>query len=220
MIEQVILIPISSTFNRSVDGNIFEIKTKDYPVTIERIDVHMAAISTPIAVWYRPDTQSPVYVETYQNAIDTDIIGNGQGVLTPLPAFQSPIVLEAQSTYTFYITASKNGVDALYYGMGSELGMAFVSDDFLDVTEGYAMRYSFSSPAFPRQWNGECRIWHVDGIDLLFESLNNFCLSSHQLSLFLGAIHYTTTAPPPASGTPTKNVSVHTCEGSDILLIF
>ena len=141
-----------------VDGNIFEIKTKDYPVSIERIDVHMAATTVPIAVWYRPDNQSPVYVETYQNAIDTDITGNGQGVLTPLPAFDSPIVLEAQSTYTFYITASKNGVEALYYGMGTELGKTFVSDDFLDVTEGYAMRYSFSSPAFPRQWNGECRI--------------------------------------------------------------
>ena len=137
-----------------VDGNIFEIKTKDYPVTIERIDIHMASITQPIAVWYRPGDQSPVYVDTYQNALDTDVTGNGPNVLTALPSFPTPIVLPEGTTHTFYITASKNGVDALYYGTGTELGKTFSSDDFVEISEGYAMRYSFSSPAFPRQWNG------------------------------------------------------------------
>ena len=137
-----------------VDGNIFEIKTKDYPVTIERIDIHMASITQPIAVWYRPGDQSPVYVDTYQNALDTDVTGNGPNVLTALPSFPTPIVLPEGTTHTFYITASKNGVDALYYGTGTELGKTFSSDGFVEISEGYAMRYSFSSPAFPRQWNG------------------------------------------------------------------
>ncbi|KAL3789485.1 hypothetical protein ACHAWO_002814 [Cyclotella atomus] len=157
-----------------VDGNIFEIRTKDYPVTIERMDIHMKETATvlPIAVWYRPGEANPLYDESYVNAIDANMIGNGMNVLTSLPAFPTPIVLPARTTYTFYVSTSKNGEEALYYGMGSELGKAYVSDDFLEIGEGYAMRYSFSSPAFPRQWNG--------------------------------VIHYTTTGPPPTTGSPTQ----------------
>jgi hypothetical protein len=145
----------------SVDGNIFEIRTKDYPVTIERMDIHMKETATvlPIAVWYRPGEANPLYDESYVNAIDANMIGNGMNVLTSLPAFPTPIVLPARTTYTFYVTTSKNGEEALYYGMGSELGKAYVSDDFLEIGEGYAMRYSFSSPAFPRQWNGKSTLY-------------------------------------------------------------
>lgn len=140
---------------RSVDGNIFEIRTKEYPVTIERIDIHMQAVTLPIAVWYRTGAQDQFYDDSYQNAIDIEVTGNGPNVVTPLPAFDSPIVLLAGTVHTFYITTIKNGQEALYYGDGSELGSVYASDDFIEIVEGYAMRFSFSSPAFPRQWNGE-----------------------------------------------------------------
>lgn len=164
------------TGTNKVDGNIFEIRTKDYPVTIERMDIHMRETTTllPIAIWYRPGEMSPVYEESYANAVDADIQGNGMNVLTPLPAFDTPIVLPARTTHTFYVTTSKNGEEAMYYGEGTELGKAYVSDDFLEISEGYAMRYSFSSPMFPKQWNG--------------------------------VIYYTTTAPPPTTtSSPTKS---------------
>jgi hypothetical protein len=139
---------------RLVDGNIFEIKTKTHSVSVERMDIHMVAASHPIQVWYRPGNQSPVYVETYENAFDDDVTGNGPNVATPL-AFDTPIVIPANTTYTFYVTTSQNGALALYYEFGTLLGQAYASDDFLDINEGYQMRYSFSSPGQPRKWNGE-----------------------------------------------------------------
>lgn len=186
----------------SVDGNIFEIRTKDYPVTIERMDIHMRETTTllPIAIWYRPGEMSPVYEESYANAVDADIQGNGMNVLTPLPAFDTPIVLPARTTHTFYVTTSKNGEEAMYYGEGTELGKAYVSDDFLEISEGYAMRYSFSSPMFPKQWNGKpstfiCIVEFILLTDLSF-----------LLEFSLGVIYYTTTAPPPTTtSSPTKS---------------
>jgi hypothetical protein len=141
--------------SKLVDGNIFEIKTKTHAVSIKRLDIHMVAATHPIQVWYRPGNQSPVYVETYENAFDADVTGIGPNVATPLPAFHTPIVIPANTTYTFYVTTSQNGALALYYEFGTLLGQAYVSDDFLDINEGYQMRYSFSSPGQPRKWNGE-----------------------------------------------------------------
>jgi hypothetical protein len=182
-------------FCQTVDGNIFEIKTKAYPVTIRRMDIHMTATTTPVShcvldivssihttpqcisfilqiqVWYRPGIQSAVYEETYENALDTQITGNGLNALTPLPAFDTPIVLPANTIHTFYVTASKNGLESLYYGMGTELGGEFASDEFVSITEGYAMRYSFSSPAFPRQWNGETSLFLFVDIFLVYHQM-------------------------------------------------
>ncbi|KAL7519661.1 hypothetical protein ACHAWX_004418, partial [Stephanocyclus meneghinianus] len=138
----------------TIDGNIFEVKTKNYPVTVNRLDVHMTASTAPIQVWYRPGNQSPSYMDTYENVLDTEITGNGLNAMTPLPAFTTPIVIPADSTYTFYVTTKTNGASTMYYEVGTLLGQAFASDEFLDINEGYAMRYAFSSPAYPRKWNG------------------------------------------------------------------
>lgn len=144
----------SLPFQHLVDGNIFEVKTKNYPVTVNRLDVHMTASTAPIQVWYRPGNQSPSYMDTYENVLDTEITGNGLNAMTPLPAFTTPIVIPADSTYTFYVTTKTNGASTMYYEVGTLLGQAFASDEFLDINEGYAMRYAFSSPAYPRKWNG------------------------------------------------------------------
>lgn len=124
-------------------------------MSIERIDVYMQDITVPFQVWYRPGVQDPVYHESYQNAIDVDVTGRETSILTPLPPFETPIVLPANTNHTFYITAGRNGVDALYYDSGSELGKIYASDGNIDILEGYAMRYAFSSPMYPTRWNGK-----------------------------------------------------------------
>lgn len=154
----------------------------------------------PIAIWYRPGEMSPVYAESYTNAVDADIQGNGMNVLTPLPAFDTPIVLPARTTHTFYVTTSKNGEEAMYYGEGTELGKAYVSDDFLEISEGYAMRYSFSSPMFPKQWNGKPSTF------ICIVEFNLLTDLSFLLEFSLGVIYYTATAPPPTTtSSPTKS---------------
>jgi hypothetical protein len=55
--------------------------------------------------------------------------------------------------------------------MGTELGGEFASDEFVSITEGYAMRYSFSSPAFPRQWNGETSLFLFVDIFLVYHQM-------------------------------------------------
>jgi len=139
----------------NADGNIFEIAAKANPVTVERIDVHLAAKTGPIEIWFYPGTATPIYNSLYQQALYVDdVTGNGHGAITPLPDLTNPIVIPAGETYTLYVTGADSEAHDMYYSTGTGLGQVYASDDNLEIREGYVSGYPFRGSASPRQWNG------------------------------------------------------------------
>jgi hypothetical protein len=135
------------------DGNIFQVKTKGSPVTVERLDIHMSNTGQ-LEVWYRPGEVDPFYADSYQNALDQQTIGSGKDSMTSLPSFASSIVIPANTAYTFYVTGSVRDSISIWYDLGTEVGQTYASDEYLEIGSGYALAYAFVGHSSPRNWNG------------------------------------------------------------------
>ncbi|KAL9180649.1 hypothetical protein ACHAXT_011102 [Thalassiosira profunda] len=144
------------------NGNIFTIKAKSQPISIKRFDVNMsgppAPNPAPTEVYFLPAID-PGYQDTqtypYQKIFDGMVDGQGKGSVTPLPAFDSPVVIPAGATYSFYITTVGLQLGTnLWYNIGSNVGDVVASDANIEVGEGWALGYPFLGYSDQRRWNG------------------------------------------------------------------
>lgn len=123
---------------------------------IERFDIHMENGTEEFKVFYRPGPADYTYDESYQEIFSGNITGNGRTVPTPLPAFSSPVQILPGSPVTFYITVANPSGANVWYKRGSGTGTVYASDNYLNITEGYAIGYPWTnSYALDRQWNGK-----------------------------------------------------------------
>jgi len=143
----------AGTFNK--DGDIWSITTKDYAISVERLAVNMDAITVQIEIWYRPGAADTEYYDSYTQVFDEEVTGQGQGNSTLLPSFVTPIEIPANSTYTIYSSSLASSPFALYHTPGvSGVNQPFLSDDNIDINEGYSARFPFLLPEQPTRWNG------------------------------------------------------------------
>ena len=153
LLSTLTITPLISKRLPIADGNIFQVKTKGSPVTVERLDIHMSNTGQ-LEVWYRPGEVDPFYADSYQNALDQQTIGSGKDSMTSLPSFASSIVIPANTAYTFYVTGSVRDSISIWYDLGTEVGQTYASDEYLEIGSGYALAYAFVGHSSPRNWNG------------------------------------------------------------------
>lgn len=107
-----------------------------------------------VEVWSRPGVSSPTYSDSYVRAFTGSVTGLGPGTPTLLPAFSSPIVIPPNSSHTFYTTGKTDPI-SIYYTNGSALQTTFASDSYIEIKEGWSVRFPFSTPRSPTRWNGK-----------------------------------------------------------------
>eukprot|EP00986_Skeletonema_menzelii_P006411 scaffold2429_cov149-Skeletonema_menzelii.AAC.3 len=137
------------------DGNMFEIAAKDKPVLIERFDINMDAMTDSIAVYYRTGHVDYVYDDSYKQILFVGrLAGAGQGSVTSLPPFSSPVLLTPGTPLTFYVTCTTKDGANLWYDDGVGSGTTYASDDNINIIEGMASGYPWRGYALDRRWNG------------------------------------------------------------------
>ena len=145
---------LSSCSLRKVEGDIWTITTGADGVSIEQLAIHMDSNTINIEVYSRPGEAHDQYEASYQKVFDEMVTGQGQGVATLLSPFGSPIDIPPNSSHTFYTTGTNDPL-SIYYTDGSSVLSTFASDPYIDVKEGYSVRFPFNVPRSPTQWNGK-----------------------------------------------------------------
>ena len=137
------------------DSDKFSILTGDTAVSIERFDIHMTATTQNVQVWTK--LGYPVWWDdgTYTKVWEGTIVGQGQGVATPLPAFSSPIELAANSILGVFLLVDAFQSNQLYHSTGT-LGdkEVFATDGTISITEGISQWYYHANFQHPTRWNG------------------------------------------------------------------
>ena len=137
------------------DSDKFSIITGDTAVTIESFDIHMAAVTASVEVWTK--SGYPLWWDdgTYIKIWEGTVLGQGQGIATPLPAFNPPIELGANSILGVYLMVDTQFQNNLFHNSGS-LGdtQVFATDGIISITEGISQHISHSSFQQPTRWNG------------------------------------------------------------------
>ena len=123
-------------------------------MSIEQLAIHMDTNTVNIDVWHHPGASTGVYVESYEQAFEEYVTGQGQGVPTLLPAFSTPIEIPAYSTHTFYTSGTQHPL-SIFFSYGSSLHSTFASDSNIEVKEGWSVRFPFNTPESPTQFNGK-----------------------------------------------------------------
>ena len=137
------------------DSDKFSILTGDTAVSIERFDIHMTATTQNVQVWTK--LGYPVWWDdgTYTKVWEGTIVGQGQGVATPLPSFSPPIELAANSILGVFLLVDEQDGDYLYHSTGTNGDTQdFVSDGTISITEGISQRYFHDAFHVPTRWNG------------------------------------------------------------------
>eukprot|EP00984_Skeletonema_dohrnii_P015310 scaffold6583_cov108-Skeletonema_dohrnii-CCMP3373.AAC.8 len=137
-----------------MEGDIWTITTGADGVSIEQLAIHMDSNTINIEVYSRPGEAHDQYEASYQKVFDEMVTGQGQGVATLLSPFASPIDIPPNSSHTFYTTGTNDPL-SIYYTDGSSVLSTFASDPYIDVKEGYSVRFPFNVPRSPTQWNGK-----------------------------------------------------------------
>ena len=143
------------------EGNIFEIVAKHSPVSVSRFDININDGTDTIEVKSRPGVPGRVV------DLDDDgwtlvnsfpgVVGQGTNNVTPLPTFDTPVVIPAGSKQAFYITTTIGYAPMdIYYSIGSLEGRVYESNDDLELLEGHAVVVANGHTVFstPRRWNG------------------------------------------------------------------
>ena len=137
------------------DGDKFSIITGSTAVSIERLDIHMAAVTEHVEVWTKDGYPNWWNDNTWTKIWEGTIVGQGQGVATPLPAFSSPIELRANSVLGVYALVDNYSMNEMYHSTGV-LGQneVFLSDDYISIAEGISAWHMHANFQQPTRWNG------------------------------------------------------------------
>ena len=140
----------------------------------------MEAGTEEFKVFYKRGKADHRYDESYEEIFSGIITGNGRGVVTPLPAFSTPVKIYPRSPVTFYISVTNHDGANVWYDRGSGTGTIYASDDYLTIAEGYASGYPWNGYALDRQWNGKSKWLRYSEINSYLHSRANS--SSHHVT--------------------------------------
>jgi hypothetical protein len=139
------------------DGDRFSILTGNSAILLERFDVHMRNVTATVQVWtrtgYPPYTNPNDFVKRWEGSI----IGLGQGVATPLPAFN--LAVAANHTLGVYVTSKTRYGKDMFHSNGTLANKVFANDTYISVCEGSSAEDYHGRYKVPTKWNGE---WSPD----------------------------------------------------------
>jgi hypothetical protein len=143
------------------DGDRFSILTGSSAILLESFDVHMRNVTATVQVWTR--TGFPPYTNPYDfvKRWEGNITGLGQGVATPLPAFN--LHVPANHTLGVYVTSKTIKGKDMFHSNGTLVNAVFANDTHISICEGSSTQYIHNVFKVPTKWNGE---WSIH--------LNNF----------------------------------------------
>ena len=138
------------------DGDKFSIITGSTAVSIERFDIHMAAVTKTVEIWTKDGYPNWWNDNTWTKIWEGTIVGQGQGVATPLPALSSPIEVAANSVLGVYTLLDDYAGNNMYHSTGV-LGQnqVFVSDSYISIGEGISSWHMHANFQQPTRWNGK-----------------------------------------------------------------
>ena len=138
------------------DGDKFTILTGSSEVLIERFDIHMRNVTTAVQIWTR--NTYPAYSNTndYTKRWEGNVTGLGQGVATPMPAFN--LLVAANSTLGVYVTTKTASMNHIFHSSGTLDKKVFASDDYISICEGLSSKYFHGIYRVPTKWNGESQL--------------------------------------------------------------
>ena len=139
------------------DGNRFLILTGNSAILLERFDVHMRDVTATVQVWtrtgYPPYTNPGDFVKRWEGSIT----GLGQGIATPLPAFN--LIVPANHTLGVYVTSKTRYGKDMFHSNGTLVNKVFANDTHISICEGSSAEYYHNLFKVPTKWNGE---WSTD----------------------------------------------------------
>jgi hypothetical protein len=140
------------------DGDKFTILTGSSEVLIERFDIHMRDVTAAVQVWTR--NTYPAYSNTndYTKRWEGNVTGLGQGVATPMPAFN--LLVAANSTLGVYVTTKTTAMNHIFHSNGTLDKKVFALDDYISICEGLSSKYFHGIYRIPTKWNGESQTHH------------------------------------------------------------
>ena len=149
-----VVLNASNTAGNNHRGNMFDVEANT-PIAITQLDVSPMG-NTTIEVYYKVGT----WVGFANDASAWTLIQTSPvtytGGFVPVQ-LNTPVVLQANQRYAFYVTSSNQSV-ALNYSNGTAVGNVYSSDANLTFFEGGGMEYPFTMGTGavyqPRVWNG------------------------------------------------------------------
>ena len=167
------------------DGDKFTITTKNFPIVLERFDIHMMNTTATIQVYTRTGCKNVTnltswggdglkylecgYPQEYNTGdwtlrYNSTLTGLGKGVPTPMAAIN--LGVPANTTLGVYITSRTQNAQHIYHTLGQKFysgpiispGMptpSFASDDYIRIHEGGSHSSFHGNYAFPTLWNGK-----------------------------------------------------------------
>ena len=162
-------------------GFTFEILAKSEALAIDRLDVNMEAVTEDMKVFTKAGVLGTV-TEIGDNGgyghaipdfeagntgwslaqIFSDVVGQGKNVITPLPAFDAPIVIPANSKMAFYVAMEYTSGNKMFYGYppyGTAPNAVYSSNTDMDILAGYIVNGNAYNRLYwdensPRFWSG------------------------------------------------------------------
>jgi hypothetical protein len=114
----------------------------------------------PVEIYFAPgvDPGKKTSAFPYQRIYNGTIFGQGKNNITSLPELESPVVIPAGASYSFYITVANYTLGTvLYFHQGTVPGSVMASDEYVELLQGYALAYPFFAYTDEWRWNGEKR---------------------------------------------------------------
>ena len=138
------------------DGDRFSIQTGSFAILLERFDVHMRNVTATVQVWTR--TGFPPYNNPgdFVKRWEGNITGLGQGVATPMPAFNFPV--PSNHTLGVYVTSKTKYGKHMFHSNGTLVNKVFANDTYISICEGSSAEYYHGIYRMPTKWNGEWSI--------------------------------------------------------------
>ena len=138
------------------DGDKFAILTMNFPISIQRFDIHMADVGArEVEIWTK--SGFPFWNDTtsWTKQWEGEVTGKGQGQPTSLPAIQPPIQVAANTTLGLYITLKEYNTSYMFHSTGVAQQSIFASDEYIQIAEGLSQAYIHEQYNQPTRWNGE-----------------------------------------------------------------
>ena len=132
----------------------FAILTGGTAVTIERFDIHMAPVTELVEIWTGDGYPDWPNTNSMTKIWEGMITGQGQGVATPLPAFDPPIELAENSILGVYATVEDYQGNNMYHSDGVQENTVYASDSYISLAEGISQWHLHQNFEWPTRWNG------------------------------------------------------------------
>ena len=116
----------------------------------------MDAITLHVVVYSRPGAADLLdSYETWVEVFGESVTGQGMNNPTLLPSFQTPIQIPPNSIHTIYTSSLASTPMSMFHSVGTASpNIAFVSDENIEINEGYSSHWPFGLPESPTRWNG------------------------------------------------------------------